>query len=315
MRTALAPPLLAAALALACRPAPAAAPAPAPACTTCPDPVPDFAAWQQERLASLLGEQGWLALVALHWLDDGEHRLGSAPGSDLLFPAGAPAEVGTLTVHAGQPRLRIHPGVDARVAGRPVSDLVLRSDLDPAQPADRVQIGERFTFLVLARGDRLALRLYDRDSPARRSFTGVTRYPHDPALRVQGRFEAFASPRTIDHPTVLGTTQRAELPGVVVFSLAGQTLRLTPMLQHGPHGDELLFVFRDRSSGAETYAGGRFLVAAPAVDGVVLLDFNRAHNPPCAFTPYATCPLPLPENRLPVAIAAGEQTWLGPHDT
>ena len=132
---------------------------------------------------------------------------------------------------------------------------------------------------------------------------------------MQGRFEPFASPRTVDHPTVLGTTQRAELPGVVVFTLAGQTLRLTPMLQHGPRGDELLFVFRDRSSGGETYAGGRFLVAAPAVDGLVLLDFNRAHNPPCAFTPYATCPLPLPENRLPVAIAAGEQTWLGPPES
>lgn len=313
MRTALAPPLLAAALALACRPAPTAPPA--PACTTCPDPVHDFTAWQQERLAGLLGQQGWLALVALHWLDDGEHRLGSAPGCDLVFPAGAPAEIGTLSLHAGQPRLRVHPGVDARIAGRPLSDQVLRSDRDPKQPADRVQIGERFTFLVLARGDRLALRLYDRDSPARRSFTGIPSYPYDPALRVQGRFEAFASPRTVDHPTVLGTTQRAELPGVVVFTLAGQTLRLTPMLQHGPRGDELLFVFRDRSSGGETYAGGRFLVAAPAVDGAVLLDFNRAHNPPCAFTPYATCPLPLPENRLPVAIAAGEQTWLGPHQS
>lgn len=308
MRTALASPLLALALA-ACHPR-------AATCSDCRDAANALADWRSARIAELRGEQGWLALVALHWLDEGEHRLGAAPDCDLVFPAGAPPEVGTLSLRAGEPHLRVAPGVDARIAGTPIHAQILRSDIDPTRPADRVQIGERFTFLVLARGGRLALRLYDRDSPARQAFTGIDTFPEAAEYRVQARFEPFASPREVDHPTVLGTTQRAELPGVAVFDLAGQTLRLTPMLQHGPHGDELLFVFRDRSSGAETYPGGRFLVAAlPAPGSTTLeLDFNRAVNPPCAFTPYATCPLPLPENRLPVRIAAGEKTWVGPHE-
>jgi len=287
---------------------------PAPACTDCDARSAELEAWRGTRVAELRGEQGWLALVALHWLDDGEHRLGADPNSDLVFPAGAPPQIGTLGVRAGQPHLRVTPGVDARIAGAAITDRILRSDADPAHPADRVQIGERFTFLVLSRGDRLALRLYDRDNPARQRFTGIDHFPLAPELRITARFEPFAAPREVDHPTVLGTTQRAVLPGVATFTLAGQTLQLTPMLQPGPHGDELLFVFRDRTSGAETYPGGRFLVAAPPVDGHVILDFNRAYNPPCAFTAYATCPLPLPENRLTARIAAGEKTWSGPHD-
>ncbi len=297
MRT-LASPLLA--LALACHPQ--------------PTPATDLDTWRAARIAELRGEQGWLALVGLSWLAEGEHRLGADPESDLVFPAGAPLEVGTVTLHAGVPRLRIAPGVDARIAGTAITDQALRSDADPTRPADRVQIGERFTLLVLARGDRLALRLYDRESPARHSFTGIDSFPERPDLRVQARFEPFASPREIDHPTVLGTTQRAVLPGVAVFTLAGQTLRLTPIHQPGPHGDTLLFVFRDGTSGAETYAGGRFLLAAPPIDDALELDFNKAHNPPCAFTPYATCPLPLPENRLAPRIEAGEKTWAGPHE-
>ncbi len=124
----------------------------------------------------------------------------------------------------------------------------------------------------------------------------------------------FTPPRKIDHPTVLGTVQPAEVPGVARFTVAGNEYRLTPILESGPAGDELLFVFRDGTSGAETYAAGRFLVAAMPKDGVVELDFNRAHNPPCAFTPYATCPLPLPENRLALRIPAGEKTHAGAHE-
>jgi uncharacterized protein len=216
-------------------------------------------------------------------------------------------------VRDGQVRLRVATGVDARVAGQPVTELALRSDVDPALPADRVQLGERFTFLILARGDRLALRLYDAESPARREFTGVDAFPLAGSWRIDARFEPHASPRTIDQPTVLGISQRAESPGIAVFTHAGRSLRLTPIVQHGPHGDELLFVFRDLTSGAETYPGGRFLIAEPPRDGVVRLDFNLAHNPPCAFTPHATCPLPLPENRLAIRVEAGEKTPAGAH--
>lgn len=282
-------------------------PAAAAACSTCGQYEAEVAAWRAERIAALRAEQGWLALAGLFWLAEGEQSLGAVPGVDIEFPAGAPAAIGSVRRTGAVVSLRVAPGVDARLDGAPITEVVLRSDADPQRPPDRVHIGERFTFLIVARGDRLGLRLYDSEAPGRRMFAGIPAFPVAPEWRIQARFEAYAQPRTIEHPTVLGTVQPAEVPGVAVFSIAGQEHRLTPIRESGPDGESLLFVFRDLTSGSGTYAGGRFLLAAPAKDGYVELDFNRAHNPPCAFTPYATCPVPLPENRLPVRVTAGEQ--------
>ena len=287
--------LLVFALALACRPAQP------------PGPDRDALAvevqrWHAARLAELRADQGWLTLAGLWWLADGEHRLGAAADADLVFPAGAPASIGALTRRGGDVRLRVDPDVDVRMAGAPVSDVALRPGVD------RVDVGPRFTFTVIARGDRLGVRLWDSEAPERRAFAGIPMFPPSAAWQVRARFERHATPRVIDHPTVLGTTQPAEVPGVAIFAIAGHEHRLTPILEHGPHGDELLFVFRDLTSGVETYAGGRFLVTELPAGADLTLDFNRAHNPPCAFTAYATCPLPLPENRLAVRVEAGEQT-------
>ena len=281
-------------------------PAP-PQCSDCAAHEAEIAGWRAQRLAELGGEQGWLALAGLYWLREGEHRLGAAPDADIVFPAGAPAEVGTLTLQAGVVQLHVAPGVDARIADAKITDMALRSDVDPSQPAQRVTIAGRFTFLILARGDRLGLRLYDRDSPERTHFAGIESYPVAERWRVTARFEPYPTPRLVDHPTVIGTT-KAEIPGVAIFTIDGVERRLTPILEHGPAGDELLFVFRDLTSEAETYPGGRFLITGSPRAGALMLDFNRAHNPPCAFTPYATCPLPLPENRLGVRVDAGEKT-------
>jgi hypothetical protein len=276
-------------------------PAPA-ACSSCAQYEAEIAAWRAERIAALRADQGWLALAGLFWLAEGEHSLGTRPGVDIEFPAGAPPEIGTLRRQGDEISLRVAPGVDARIDGAQVREVVLRSDAAPLHKPDRVQLGARFTFLIVARGDRLGLRLYDTEAPGRAEFAGIPAFPIAPEWRVQARFEAYAQPRTIEHPTVLGTVQAAEVPGVAVFSIAGQEHRLTPIRE----GEQLLFVFRDLTSAAETYPGGRFLLAGPVKDGIVELDFNRAHNPPCAFTAYATCPVPLPENRLPVRVAAGE---------
>lgn len=276
-------------------------------CSSCAEYEAEIAAWRAERLAALRAEQGWLALAGLFWLAEGEHSLGTKPGVDIEFPAGAPPEIGRLRRQGDEVSLRVAPGVDARIDGAPITEVVLRSDADPGHKPDRVQIGARFTFFIIARGDRLGLRLYDNEAPGRREFAGIEAFPVAPEWRIQARFEAHAQPRTIEHPTVLGTVQAAEVPGVAVFSIAGKEQRLTPIRESGPEGEMLLFVFRDLTSAAETYAGGRFLLAAPAKDGLVELDFNKAHNPPCAFTPYATCPVPLAENRLPVRIEAGEK--------
>ncbi len=281
-------------------------PAP-PRCTDCDAHAAEIAGWRARRLAELTGEQGWLALAGLHWLREGEQRLGSGQGADIRFPAGAPAEVGTLTLRAGAVQLHVAPDVDARIGETAITDAALRSDVDPSRPADRVTIAGRFTFLILARGDRLGLRLYDREAPERTHFAGIESYPVAPRWRVTARFEPYPTPRLVDHPTVIGTT-KAQIPGVAIFTIDGEQLRLTPILEHGPAGDELLFVFRDRTSDGETYPGGRFLITGMPRDGALVLDFNRAHNPPCAFTPYATCPLPLPENRLGMRVEAGEKT-------
>ncbi|WAS89934.1 DUF1684 domain-containing protein [Nannocystis punicea] len=286
----------------ACRPH-----APPPAAVE-PAYAADHARWHAARIEALRAPQGWLALAGLYWLRDGEYRLGADPGADIVFPAGAPRDVGVLALAGGRVHLRLAPGVDARVRGEAVTDVVLRSDVDPAQPPDRVELGDRFTFLVIARGERLGLRLYDTQSSERREFTGIATFALDPAWVIRARFEPLATPRTIEHPTVLGTVQPAQVPGTAVFTVDGQEHRLTPILEHGPAGDSLLFVFGDRTSGRETYHGGRFLLADLPRDGAVQLDFNRAHNPPCAFTAYATCPIPLAENRLPFAIPAGEKT-------
>ncbi|MBA3547905.1 MAG: DUF1684 domain-containing protein [Nannocystis sp.] len=279
-------------------------------CSTCAQYEASIREWRAGRIAALRAEHGWLALAGLYWLDSldtGEHRLGADPGADLVFPEGAPPEIGRLRLQGGEVSLQVAPGVDARIGELAVTQTVLRSDVDPKQPPDRVHIGERFTFFILSRGGRLGVRLYDSASPARREFAGIDSFPVASEWRIQARFEAHAQPREIEHPTVLGTVQAAQVPGVAVFSIAGREHRLTPILEAGPAGQELLFVFRDQTSGVETYTGGRFLIAALAQDGTVELDFNKAHNPPCAFTPYATCPVPLPENRLPIRIEAGEK--------
>ncbi|HEY0137619.1 MAG TPA: DUF1684 domain-containing protein [Nannocystis sp.] len=286
-------------------------PAP-PQCSECAEHEAEIAGWRAQRLAELRGDQGWLTLAGLYWLREGEQRLGSAADADLQFPAGAPAEVGTVTLQDGVVQLHVKPGVDARIGDAVVRDTPLRSDADPTQPPDRVTIAGRFTFLILSRGDRLGLRLYDVQSPARQNFTGIDTYPVADKWRITARFEPYPTPRLVDHPTVIGTT-KAELPGVAVFTLDGAEQRLTPIREHGPHGDELLFVFRDGTSDGETYPGGRFLVTALPKDSAFELNFNKAHNPPCAFTPYATCPLPLPENRLAIRVEAGEKTPAG-HD-
>ncbi len=278
-----------------------------PACLDCAEYEAELARWRAARVESLRGEQGWLALAGLFWLDEGERRIGSDPAADIVLPAGAPPTIGVITRQGEQVRLRVADGVDARIGGAPVVDVALRPDVD------RVALGDRFVFLILRRGERYGVRLYDTRAPARGEFTGLDSFPVRQEWRIRARFEPFTPPRTIEHPTVIGAT-RAEVPGVAIFTVDGREHRLTPILETGPEGQELLFLFRDRTSGTETYPGGRFLVARPPADGVVELDFNRAHNPPCAFTEYATCPLPRAENDLPIRIEAGEKRYAGPHD-
>ncbi len=196
------------------------------------------------------------------------------------------------------------PGVVVSHAGGPVLSLDLVSD---AGGKPTVLEHRSLSFYVIERGERVGVRLKDAESEVLREFTGIDHYPVDPAWRLEARFEPFAEPRMIPVPDITGDVSEQPSHGRVVFSLAGAEQSLAPL---GPPEGELFLVFGDETNGEETYGGGRFLyVGPPDAEGRLRVDFNKAYNPPCVFTPYATCPLPPPGNRLPLAVRAGEKNF------
>ena len=265
-------------------------------------PAPSFQsqheAWRTLRLAALTRPEGWLSVVGLTWLSPGVNTLGSGKEAALTLPAKAPARVGTLTWKEGKVYFLAAPGVVPTRNGQPFRSGVL----EPDTPASWLALGD-LRLGVIARGDRMGLRVRDVHSEARQDFKGIPAFAPDPAWRLEARYEPFEKPKQVRIATVIGTPMDAEIPGRVTFTLAGQTLTLEPVLEDG----QFFFIFRDTTSGEETYPAGRFLYADLPRDGKVILDFNRAENPPCAFTLFATCPLAPPQNALPVAVKAGEK--------
>ena len=256
-------------------------------------------AWRRQRYAALRREAGWLTLAGLGWLKPGTNRLGSAADNDIVLPGGPP-HAGSVVVDEG--------GASATGSfthdGQPVDGLRLEDDAEGN--ATMLELGA-LRFCLIQRGGRLAIRTWDTESAARRTFEGIAHWPVDPAWRLDARVEA-APGRSLEVPDVLGISEEQPSPGDVVFEIDGVTHRLQG-LQGGDAG-ELWLVFGDLTNGNETYGGGRFLYTdAPGADGSVTVDFNRAYNPPCVFSPFATCPLPWPENRLPIRVEAGERMY------
>jgi uncharacterized protein (DUF1684 family) len=263
-------------------------------------------AWRAEREAKLKADDGWLTLVGLHWLRTGPNQVGGSPTVDVPLPAGsAPHAVGTIAFAGGVARFTPEPGVDVRINGAPARPQVLRP-----QPGDYdVVTTGSVTFFVIKRGDRYGVRVRDANSAERRGFEGLRWYPVREDYRVKARFIPHENPASIMIANVLGAVEPWPTPGEVVFTLGGREFTLHPVLD-GPDANELFFIFRDGTTGSETYPGGRFLYAPMPKNGEVVLDFNKAESPPCAFTAFATCPLPPRENALPIRIEAGE---LNPH--
>jgi len=255
-------------------------------------------AWRSKRLASLTKEDGWLSVAGLEWLKPGENTVGSAAGSALRLPDKGPALAGTLVWADGRVTFRAAPGVAVTMNSKPF----VEGELTPDSAAV-LHLGD-LRLSLIHRGDRMGLRVKDIRSEALRTFKGIPAFPPDPAWRVEGRLKAYPEPRTVSVPTVIGTPMEAKAPGRVHFRLKGRGLSLEPVLEDD---GTLFFIFRDASSGHQTYPAGRFLYAEAAKDGKVVLDFNRAQNPPCAFTAFATCPLPPKGNALAVAVRAGEK--------
>ena len=264
----------------------------------------EIAKWRQEREARLKGDGGWLQVAGLFWLKDGANPFGTDPKGKIVLPAGsAPARAGVFDLRGGKVTVRMDPGVEATVDGKPVQTAALRPDVPG--PADVLKVGTRLSLHVIERGGRLGIRMKDKESPLLKEFTGLRWFPVSEDRRIEARFVPYTPAKKVPVPNILGQVDDLPSPGYAVFTVGGHEVRLDPVLEE-PDATELFFIFRDETAKKETYPAGRFLYAALPKDGKVVLDFNKAYSPPCAFTPYATCPLPPKQNRLTVRIEAGE---------
>jgi uncharacterized protein (DUF1684 family) len=262
--------------------------------------------WRADREARLKADDGWLTVSGLFWLRDGDNTIGSSERDRIVLPAGAPAKFGIIRFGGGEAQLTIAEGVDARVNGKAVRTAELRSDVATEGKPDTVT-WRNLSFFVIKRGDRHAIRLKDTESEYRRNFKGLDWYPIDPEWRIVARWVAYPKPKKIVFQSLSGPNQEEVSPGYAVFRVNEREYRLEPT---GPT-DNLFFVFRDKTAGKSTYPAARFLYSKVEPDNTVVLDFNKAYNPPCAFTPWATCPLPTPGNRLPFELPAGELKYKG----
>jgi uncharacterized protein len=278
----------------------------------------DLAAWRATREKEISAPTGWLTLVGLDWLNPGINTIGTAADNAIHPRANAPDHIGILTVNGKTVQLLAPTGgfpADLQVDGAPAREGALDANATTTTGAAKPPIiaWHGLTLAVLARGDRFALRIKDSDAPARTSFHGLNWYPPDPKFRVEAKWIPFNPPRILKIPTVLGTTLDLPSPGIAEFRLGNTTLRLEPVIEV-PGSQILFFLLRDATSRTTTYATARYLhtgLPDHGLDqpGTLILDFNRLENPPCAYTPYATCPLPPEQNRLWVSLDAGEKRY------
>lgn len=256
-------------------------------------------AWRAARDERLRSPDGWLALVGLHWLTAGENHVGAHPANQVVLHGHqVPPRVGSLWVEDGRVRFVPHEGVA-------LPEATLEDDL--AGNPTILELGS-IRFHLIRRGERLGVRVRDAAAPALLQFEGIEHFPIDPSWRIQARFEVAADDTKLEIVDVTGAHSLAATPGTVAFERDGRTWRLAAL--PGDDDGSLEIVFGDATNGVETYAGGRFVYSEPPrPDGSVVVDFNVAYNPPCVFSPYATCPLPPPQNQLPIRVEAGEKAW------
>jgi uncharacterized protein (DUF1684 family)/glyoxylase-like metal-dependent hydrolase (beta-lactamase superfamily II) len=269
---------------------------------------PEIDIWHAQRIERLKSDTGWLTLVGLHPLQVGRNLVGSAADCDVRLIAKAPEHLGLLIMSRDNMVFEVMDDNQVRVTGSPEENTSgpyqLKSDAD-GKPT--VLEHGTLSFYAIQRGSGFFLRVKDRESEVLQNFTGIERFPVDPAYRVTAQLVPHDPPRPVRVPDVMGQISESPSPGTLKFQLGGQEYSLTPI---GQPGEDLFIVFGDATNGEKTYGGGRFLYAdEPGPDGAVILDFNKAYNPPCVFTEYATCPLPPEENVLPLAVEAGEKMW------
>ena len=274
----------------------------------------DSAVWREQHKEDLLKPDGWLSLIGLEWLQPGDNSVGSAAGNRIHLAAG-PAHLAVLhldgeTVTLDPPEGGYPP--DFLVAGAPAKSQTLRAEANNDKVSPHLTIGT-LNLYVIRREARFALRIKDSHSPAITSFHALKWYSPDSAYRVTAKWIPYSPPKTVTLATLVGTNYDQPVPGVAEFGLAGKTFRLEPVLED-PAVAKLFFILRDTTSTSTTYGACRFLYTGFPTNGLdkpgeLVLDFNRLENPPCAYTPYSTCPLPPPGNRLPIPLPVGEQRY------
>jgi len=259
--------------------------------------------WRTDHQAELLSDSGWFTVAGLFWLKPGANTVGAGPEYDVQLTKNfEQGKFGEIAFANGSALLTVANGVKATSGGKPISSI----DLINAQKSKptTINVGSQ-SFFVIERDGRYAVRLKDTQNEPRLNFHGLKWYPISPKFRVTAKFEPFPKPKDVLIPNVLGTTFKMKSEGILKFRLKGKEYSLQPVEE----GDHLFIIFKDLTSKTDTYGAGRFLYAAAPVNGKVMLDFNKAENPPCAFTEFATCPLPPPQNRLNVEIPAGEKRY------
>jgi len=267
-------------------------------------------AWWAARDARLRDPDGWLTLVGLHWLEPGKNRFGADSANEIVLRGdGVPPRAGSLWLTDGAVRLVPATPAVAR-NGEPLGEAELADDTT-GEPTV-IDLGT-LRMYVIRRGERFGLRVRDHAAPALRTFEGMRHFPIDPDWRVSGRLEPAPAGREIEIVDVTGAVSHEPTPGQVAFERGGATWRIDALPGDEKDGS-LWLIFADDTNGHETYGGGRFLFTEPvAADGSVAVDFNLAYNPPCVFSPFATCPLPPAQNRLSLRIEAGELSYEPPH--
>jgi uncharacterized protein len=265
----------------------------------------EIAKFREAREAVLKTDTGWLTIAGLFFLTRAETTFGSSPANDIVLPAGAPARAGTFTLRDGKVTVKAATGVSFVLDGNTITTAELKSD--GSGTPDRIVLQD-LTLWVHQSGDRLAIRLRDKNNHLRREFTGLNWYPVKPEYRVAAEYVPYDTPKTMQIPNILGDIDTMISPGTAAFVMGGQRMQMVAIADPD-HPKELWFVFRDLTTGKETDPAARFLYTPLPERGKITLDFNRSQNPPCAYNAFATCPLPPPENRMPVRVEAGEKIY------
>lgn len=261
--------------------------------------------WRSDEETNLKKETGWLTVAGLFWLKEGINTIGAGSDFDVrLTDNFKQGKFGEIDFKNGVAALKVESGVEAQSDGQSISTTIDLVSDEKGKPTE-IRTGSQTLYLI-RREDRFGIRLKDSKSKARLAFKGQHWFPIDESYKVTARFEAWPEPKEVMVPNVLGGHFKMKSPGILKFALKGKEYSLQPVTEE----DESLFIiFCDKSSLSETYKSGRFLYADKPVNGEAVLDFNKAQNPPCAFTPFATCPLPPPQNNLDVEIKTGEKRY------